>query len=180
MVDAPRWICFNSQHNPIVSPPSSPSPRNQPNPHHSSINVIKARRARGDRSRGALLGLLPFFGTWTVIPAYLYLNPVILHEHLVPFVFFAGLVNAYSVGQIITAHLVELRFPYHNVLVVPIAYGVFDSLGPFLKEKVGFGWPSALGDGVYQAAYLFCMLGIAIGVYGSFVVCYHFRSYSLF
>jgi ethanolaminephosphotransferase len=132
--------------------------------------VIRARRARGDRSRGALLGLVPFFVTWTLIPAYLYLNPEILYNHLVPFVFFAGLVNAYSVGQMITAHLVKLPFPYTNVLVLPLAYGVFDSLGPFLQEHVGFGWPSALGGGVYQVAYAFCMLGVAIGVYGSFVV----------
>ncbi|QSZ32204.1 hypothetical protein DSL72_001776 [Monilinia vaccinii-corymbosi] len=129
-----------------------------------SINVIRARRARGDRSRGALLGLLPFFLTWTLIPAYLYLNPEILYNHLVPFVFFAGLVNAYSVGQMITAHLVKLPFPYTNVLNIPLAYGVFDSAGPFLKEAIGFGWPSALGGGVYQVAYLFCMLGVAVDV----------------
>ncbi|KAH6677667.1 sn-1,2-diacylglycerol cholinephosphotransferas-like protein [Halenospora varia] len=136
----------------------------------SSLNVIKARRARGDRSRGALLGLVPFFVTWTLIPSYLYLNPEILRNHLVPFVFFAGLVNAYSVGQMITAHLVKLDFPYYNVLVLPIAYGVFDSLGPFLQQHIGVGWPSALGDGGYQVAYMFSMLGMAIGVYGSFVV----------
>lgn len=136
----------------------------------SAQNVIKARRARGDKSRGALLGLLPFFVTWTLIPAYLALNPVILNEHLVPFVFFAGLTNAYSVGQMITAHLVKLQFPYWNVLVLPLAYGVFDSLGPFLQEHVGLGWPSALGNGGYQVAYMFSMLGMAIGVYGSFVV----------
>jgi ethanolaminephosphotransferase len=123
--------------------------------------VIKARRARGDKSRYALVGLLPFFVTWTLIPLY---------NHLVPFVFFAGLVNAYSVGQIITAHLVKLDFPYQNVLVLPLAYGTFDSLGPFLQRNIGVGWPSALGDGGYQVAYVFCMLGIAIGVYGSFVV----------
>jgi ethanolaminephosphotransferase len=139
-----------------------------------SLNVIKARRARGDKSRGALLGLIPFFVTWTLIPAYLYLNPEILYNHLVPFVFFAGLVNAYSVGQMITAHLVKLDFPYHNVLVLPLAYGVFDSLGPFLQQHIGVGWPSALGGGTYQVAYLFCMLGAAIGVYGSFVVSSHF------
>ena len=139
-------------------------------PRVSSINVIRARRARGDKSRGALLGLVPFFVTWTLIPAYLYLNPEILYNHLVPFVFFAGLINAYSVGQIITAHLVKLEFPYYNVLVLPLAYGVFDSLGPFLKEHIGIGWPSALGGDVYQVAYVFCMLGAAIGVYGSFVV----------
>lgn len=134
------------------------------------MNVIKVRRERGDKSRGALLGLVPFFVTWTLIPAYLYLNPEILHNHLVPFVFFAGLVNAYSVGQMITAHLVKLDFPYYNVLVLPIAYGVFDSLGPFLRETIGVGWPSALGSGGYQVAYVFCMLGMAIGIYGSFVV----------
>lgn len=136
----------------------------------SAKNVVKVRHERGEKSRVALLGLIPFFVTWTLIVAYLYLQPVILHEHLVPFVFFAGLINAYSVGQIITAHLVKLPFPYYNVLILPLAYGVVDSLGPWLRRHIGFGWPSALGDDVYQVAYLFCMLGIAIGVYGSFVV----------
>jgi ethanolaminephosphotransferase len=138
----------------------------------SARNVIRARRARGDRSRGALLGLLPFFGTWTFVLAYLYLQPVIRTMHLVPFVIFCGLVNAYSVGQMITAHLVLLDFPYCNVLAFPIAAGVLDSLGPILQKHLGwtFGWPSALGDGVYQVAFMFCMLGMAIGIYGSFVV----------
>lgn len=136
----------------------------------SAQNVVKVRRERGEKSRVALLGLIPFFVTWTLIPAYLYLQPVILNEHLVPFVFYAGLVNAYSVGQMITAHLVLLDFPYYNVLVLPLAFAVIDSLGPVLQRNIGLGWPSALGDGVYQVAYVFCMLGMAIGVYGSFVV----------
>lgn len=139
----------------------------------SARNVIRARRARGDRSRYALVGLLPFFGTWALVVAYLWLQPNILHGHLVPFVLFAGVVNAYSVGQMITAHLVKLDFPYHNVLVLPLAWGVVDSLGPLLLEHAPFpwlGWPSALGDGVYQVAFMFSMLGLAVGVYGSFVV----------
>ncbi|KAK1967808.1 CDP-alcohol phosphatidyltransferase [Colletotrichum sublineola] len=136
----------------------------------SARNVIKARRARGDRSRGALLGLLPFFGMWTLIASYLLLHPTILYSHLVPFVFFAGVVNAYSVGQMITAHLVKLDFPYWNVLGLPLAFGVADALGPKLQEYFGFGWPSALGDDVYQVAFMFLMLGMAVGVYGSFVV----------
>ncbi len=138
----------------------------------SARNVITARRARGDRSRGALLGLVPFFGTWVFIVAYLWLQPVILTQHFVPFAVFAGVVNAYSVGQIITAHLVKLRFPYWNVLVLPLAGGVVDSLGPVLQSHIGWasGWPSALGDGVYQVSFMFSMLGMAIGVYGSFVV----------
>lgn len=140
------------------------------NTYESSLNVIRARRARGDRSRGALLGLVPFFLTWTLIVAYLYLQPRILHNHLVPFAMFAGVVNAYSVGQIITAHLVKLRFPYYNVLGLPVAFGVVDSLGPILLKYTGVGWPSALGDSVYQVSFMFLMLGAALGVYGSFVV----------
>lgn len=139
----------------------------------SAQNVIKARRARGDRSRGALLGLLPFFGIWTLIVAYLYLQPNILRCHLVPFTLFAGIVNAYSVGRMITAHLVGLDFPYFNVLGLPLAFGVIDSAGPFLLHHLPtgvVGWPSSLGDGVYQVAFMFCMFGVAIGVYGSFVV----------
>jgi ethanolaminephosphotransferase len=139
----------------------------------SARNVIKARRARGDRSRYALVGLVPFFVCWTLIIAYLLLQPDILHNHLIPFCMFAGIVNAYSVGQMITAHLVGLEFPYANVLVFPLAWAVFDSLGPWLRSVTGvhaFGWPSALGDGVYQVAFMFCMLGTAVGVYGSFVV----------
>ncbi|KAI0839551.1 Choline/ethanolaminephosphotransferase [Hypoxylon sp. FL0890] len=138
----------------------------------SARNVIKARRARGDRSRWALFGLLPFFGMWILVVAYLYLQPLIRTQHLVPFAVFAGLVNAYSVGQVITAHLVKLPFPYWNVLALPLAWGVIDSLGPILQSHFGWasGWPSALGTDVYQVAFMFCMLGMAIGVYGSFVV----------
>ncbi len=139
----------------------------------SARNVIRARRARGDRSRYALFGLAPFFITWAFVVAYLKLQPNILHCHLIPFALFAGIVNAYSVGQIITAHLVKLKFPYWNVIVVPLSLGVIDSLGPLLLEYSPvpwLGWPSALGDGVYQVAFMFCMLGMAVGVYGSFVV----------
>lgn len=136
----------------------------------SAANVIRARRARGDRSRGALKGLLPFAATWVCMAAYLGLQPHILYSHLVPFALFAGFVNAYSVGQMITAHLVQLPFPYWNVMVLPLAWGVGDALGPYLQEYVGVGWPSALGFGVYTVAYVFLMLGLAIGVYGSFVV----------
>ncbi|KAK4102707.1 Choline/ethanolaminephosphotransferase [Parathielavia hyrcaniae] len=139
----------------------------------SARNVIRARRARGDRSRYALVGLAPFFAAWSLIVAYLALQPTILHNHLIPFGIFTGIVNAYSVGQMITAHLVKLPFPYWNVLVVPLACGVVDSLGPLLQQHTPIpwlGWPSALGDGVYQVAFMFCMLGMAVGVYGSFVV----------
>jgi ethanolaminephosphotransferase len=140
------------------------------NTYESSLNVIRARRARGDRSRGALLGLGPFFAVWLLVVSYLALQPNILHGHLVPFVLFTGVVNAYSVGRMITAHLVKLPFPYFNVLGLTLIFGVIDSLGPVFQTHLGFGWPSALGDGVYQVAYVFLLLGTALGVYGSFVV----------
>lgn len=136
----------------------------------SSFNVIRARHDRGDRSRGALVGLVPFFAIWALIITYLHLQPHVLNHHLVPFVLFAGIVNAYSVGQMITAHLVKLPFPYWNVLSIPILYGVMDSLGPVFLKRFGVGWPSALGDDEYQVSYVFLMLGLAVGVYGSFVV----------
>jgi len=130
----------------------------------SALSVVKARKERGQDPYKPLLGLVPMIITWTLIPAYLALNPIILHHHLIPFVIFAGLVNAYSVGQMIVAHLVKARFPYQNVLVLPLAWAVADSLGP----RLGL-WPSALGSDTYQVAFVFLCLGLAVGVYGSFV-----------
>jgi ethanolaminephosphotransferase len=131
---------------------------------------MDARRARGQKARIALLGLLTFALAWVLIPAYLYLQPVILEQHLVPFCFYAGLINAFSVGRMIISHLTKSRFPRGNVLIYPLIYGVVDSLGPLLQEHTGLGWPSALGSGVYQVSFMFMCLGLAIGVHGSFVV----------
>ncbi|CAG5177906.1 uncharacterized protein ALTATR162_LOCUS8437 [Alternaria atra] len=136
----------------------------------SAQNVMKARRARGEKARVALLGLLTFGSAWVLITAYLYLQPIILHHHLVPFIFYAGLINAYSVGRMIISHLTKSRFPRGNVLIYPLIYGVIDSLGPWLQEHIGVGWPSALGNDVYQVAFVFMCLGLAVGVHGSFIV----------
>lgn len=53
----------------------------------------------------------------------------------------------------------------YNVLTLPIALAVVDSLGP----TVGV-WPSALGSGTYQIAFVFLCMGLGFGIYGSFVV----------
>jgi ethanolaminephosphotransferase len=42
---------------------------------------------------------------------------------------------------------------------------VVDSLGPYLGL-----WPSFLDDDIYQVAFVFTALGLAVGVYASFVV----------
>ena len=127
---------------------------------------MKSSAAHTRDQKNPLLGLVPSFVTWTLVASYLFLQPIILHQHLVPFVFFVGLVNAYSVGQIIIAHLTKSpTFPYWNILAAPLALAVVDSLG----LRLGL-WPSVLGDGTYQIGFMFACLGLAIGVYGSFVV----------
>lgn len=135
----------------------------------SILNVMDSRRKRKENPVTPLLGLLPFVNVWILVPVYLYLQPGILHNYLVPFVLYVGIVNAYSVGQMIVAHLLKTPFPMGNALMWPLAIAVFDSLGPWSGL-----WPSLLGSDTYQTAWLFTMLGIAIGVYASFVVCFLF------
>ncbi|EEA19544.1 Phosphotransferase [Talaromyces marneffei ATCC 18224] len=130
----------------------------------SIINVMKARRARRENPITPLFGLLPFTYMWILTPAYLYLQPSIRENHLVPFLIYVGIVNAYSVGQMIVAHLLKTSFPRSNVLILPLVVGVVDSLGPYLEL-----WPSLLGDDIYQVAFVFATLGLAVGVYASFV-----------
>lgn len=142
---------------------------------YSTENVLKARRARGQSGTRGLLGLVPALWLWTLVPTYLYLRPHILYYHLLPFSLYVGLINAYSVGQIIVAHLTKSRFAYQNVLLLPLVFGVFDSLGPELARfnlEIGgnkITWPSALGPS-YQVPFVFACAGLALGVYGSFVV----------
>ncbi|KAL8823677.1 MAG: hypothetical protein Q9191_005648 [Dirinaria sp. TL-2023a] len=145
----------------------------------SALHVMQVRREEGKSVEKPLIGLLPALVMWTFVPSYLYLQPVILYHHLIPFVFFVGLINAYSVGLIIVAHLTkDPIFPMWNVLLVPLGLAVVDSLGP----TIGL-WPSALGSGTYQIAFTFMCMGLGVGVYGSFVVSialfmYDHRSYS--
>lgn len=140
----------------------------------SIAHVVRVRRERGEPPYKPLLGLLPGVVMWVLIALYLYLQPVVREHHMVPFVLFVGLVNAYSVGQMIVAHLVKADFPYTNVLLVPLAVAVGDALG----AKLGL-WIGVLGDGgMGQTGAMFCGLGLALGVYGSFVV--SFLALSLF
>jgi len=132
----------------------------------SALHVMQVRREQGKAVETPLLGLIPALVIWTLVPLYLFLQPVILHQHLIPFVFYVGLINAYSVGLIIIAHLTQdSQFPTSNVLVWPLGFAALDSLGPVLGL-----WPSVLGSGTYQIAFIFMCMGLGVGVYGSFVV----------
>lgn len=132
----------------------------------SIINVMQVRRRRGLDPIAPLYGLLPMVAIWTLVPAYLYLQPSVMENHTIAFGLYVSLVNAYAVGRMIVGHLVKSGFPYHNILLYPLALAVIDSAGPF------FGLWSApvLGDGIGQVMFVFGCLGFAIGVYGSFVV----------
>ena len=131
----------------------------------SIVHVMQVRRERGQDPIKPLYGLLPLVAVWTLVPAYLYLQPTILENYMVPFCLYVGMINAYAVGKMICAHLVKASFPYFNMLLIPLALAVLDSAGAV------FGyWPSLLGDGVRQIAFVWVCLGLSIGVYGSFVV----------
>ena len=132
----------------------------------SILHVMEVQRERKQSPTKPLYGLAPFFLASALVAAYLYLQPVILNHHLIPFVFYAGMLNAYSVGRMIVAHLTkDPEFPMQNVLTFPLGLAVVDSLGPTLGL-----WPSALGFGTYQIAFVFMLMGLSFGVYGSFVV----------
>ena len=135
----------------------------------SAKNVMEHQKNAAPHTKSdisPLVGLVPAAAFWTLTSLYLYLQPIILNAHLIPFVFYVGLINAYMVGKIIVAHLTKSsHFPYRHSLMFPLAIGVIDSLGP----KLGL-FPSALGDDMYQVAFMFMCLGLGMGVYGSFVV----------
>ncbi|EFR02585.1 cholinephosphotransferase 1 [Nannizzia gypsea CBS 118893] len=136
----------------------------------SIMNVLEVavggnRHSGEDSKYTPLYGLLPAILPWTLLVPYLYMHPDILHNHLVPVVLFGGILNAYSVGQMIVAHLVKLDFPYHNAINFPLAVGVIDSLLP----KLGLLENSFIGSGPSQVAFVFTCLGLAVGIYGSFV-----------
>lgn len=131
----------------------------------SIVHVMSIRRQRGQDPFKPLYGLLPLVAVWTLIPVYLYLQPIILTQHAIPFTLYVGLLNAYSVGQMIVAHLIKSEFPYYNVLLLPIAFGVVDSAAS------AFGiWNSMVGNEIGQVVFVYLCLGLALGVYGTFVV----------
>ncbi|KAF7131013.1 hypothetical protein CNMCM5793_003948 [Aspergillus hiratsukae] len=132
----------------------------------SIMHVVKVQAERGKDTVKPLCGLIPLFAMWTLAPVYLYLQPIILEHYSIPFMLLVGLINAYAVGNMIVAHLIKADFPFSHIFmgIAPLALGVLDSAAPLLGL-----WQSVLGDESGQVAYLFGCLGLAIGVYGSFV-----------
>ncbi|KAF4226759.1 hypothetical protein CNMCM6805_004158 [Aspergillus fumigatiaffinis] len=133
----------------------------------SIVHVMTVQAERGKDSVKPLYGLIPLVTMWTLAPVYLYLQPTILEHYTIPFMLLVGLINAYAVGNMIVAHLVKADFPFSHIFIgiAPLALGVLDGAAPLLGL-----WQSVLGSESGQVGYLFGCLGLAIGVYGSFVV----------
>lgn len=123
----------------------------------ASMNVIASRRQQGCPLTPALLGLLPFFVSSFISYTFAYLNPTIVYEYCIPFMFYVGTCLAYSVGLIITAHVTHAEFPYFTpyFLLLPITAAII------FNSKVGH---------TEAVSILWLSLGLAIGVYGSFIV----------
>ena len=135
----------------------------------SIANVVRAQKNPAPHTKShkmPLMGLVPALTMWGLVPLYLWLQPIILEDHLVPFILYVGLINAYSVGKIIVAHLTKnSTFPMTNSLHIPLWFAIGDSLA------AGFGlWPSVLGSGTHQISFMFACLGLGVGVHGSFIV----------
>lgn len=135
----------------------------------SIVHVMKVQAERGKDTVKPLYGLIPLVTMWTLAPVYLYLQPTILEHYTIPFMLLVGLINAYAVGNMIVAHLIKADFPFSHIFIgiAPLALGVLDGAASLLGL-----WQSVLGSESGQVAYLFGGLGLAIGVYGSFVVRY--------
>lgn len=123
----------------------------------ASVNVIAARRKQGLSVFPALAGLLPFTVSSTIFGTFAYLNPNIVIESCIPFMLFIGTCLAYSVGLMITAHVTHAAFPFFTpyFLLIPMVISII------FRHKI---------REVESVIVVWLSLGLAIGVYGSFVV----------
>ncbi|KZZ96899.1 sn-1,2-diacylglycerol cholinephosphotransferase [Ascosphaera apis ARSEF 7405] len=128
----------------------------------SIAQALNAVKARGGNRRQALKGLLPALEMWVLVCIYLYLQPGVLHCCTIGLILYIGLMNAFSVSQMICAHVTKAPFPYRNILTLPLYMGIIDSLG----RHLGLYSECFMGD---HSTFIYVSLGIALGVYGSFV-----------
>lgn len=130
------------------------------NVYQSSYNVYKTKKASNQSFKEALLGTIPFFTFYGSVFAWAYSFPSIVKYHLLPLCFGIGICFAFTVGRMITAHVSKQSFPVWNPLIfLPLVGILITQLGLHMgltETLAGFG-----------AVWL--MVGISIGVYGSFI-----------
>ncbi|KAI5300684.1 hypothetical protein KEM56_002268 [Ascosphaera pollenicola] len=128
----------------------------------SIYQALDAVKARGENRREALKGLLPALEMWVLVVIYLYLQPGVLQCCTVGVILYVGLMNAFSVSQMICAHVTKAPFPYRNILTLPLYIAISDCLG----RHMGFYSECIMGN---HSTFIYASLGLALGVYGSFI-----------
>ncbi|KAI9142297.1 Choline/ethanolaminephosphotransferase [Paraphysoderma sedebokerense] len=82
---------------------------------NSAQNVFAHRLTEGKPIFSPLLGMLPYFIHSGILYLWLLSSPHIVKLYSLPLLFYITFAFGYSVGLIILAHVVKLRFPYVNV-----------------------------------------------------------------
>lgn len=126
----------------------------------SSQNVFAARRKQGLPLMPALVQTLPFFVFFASVFGWIYIEPKILHYHLLPLMITIGAIFAFTVGRIILAHVTKQDFPYCNPLLFLPSIGL---LAKFIGSY--FQWDEEqTGISIIWAG-----LGLSVGIYGAFI-----------
>lgn len=130
------------------------------NIYQALVNVHKSTLKKGLPFGPAFRGVVPFVAFYVALITWIYLSPSIMYDHLLPLAFATGISFAFTVGRIILAHVTQQAFPMWNpLLLLPFA-GIFTVfLGQYLE------WDPEL-TGICS---VWAGLGIALGVYGSFI-----------
>ncbi|KAJ1556239.1 hypothetical protein HK405_004400 [Cladochytrium tenue] len=124
----------------------------------SSINVVKAVRARGKSIFTPFFGLLPVLGTSLGLTVWLAISPTIASVHLLPFILLATFLLGHQVFQIILAHVAKRPYPYISwPTLVVLAAGIavssaMHSWDPTLRFAALFAKNGALAPWAAAAA----------------------------
>ncbi|BFZ58679.1 Phosphotransferase [Savitreella phatthalungensis] len=125
----------------------------------ASVNVGRARRKQNLPLGPALAGLVPFFTTAIITLAFAYQHEkVVVTELVIPYMLVCGIVAAYQVGLVITAHVTHAPFP------------VLPPLALLLPMIIALLVPPPKWSTANERAFVWSMLGLVTGVYGSFVI----------
>lgn len=125
----------------------------------SSLNVMRARNKKGLTLLPALSGLLPFFGSATLTLSFAFAHTrVVVDRLVVPYMLYTGIVQAYLVGLVITAHVTHAPFPTLQVfiLLLPVVFALLVPQPHWTEQGV--------------TAFVWSQLGLAVGVYAGFVL----------
>jgi ethanolaminephosphotransferase/diacylglycerol cholinephosphotransferase len=130
------------------------------------FNIESARRNvdnyYGDAraSLQAYIGLIPFFVYYATVFAWLFYNPIIVEQFLLPFILTIGLTLAFHVGRIIIGHLTKQSFPYTtpSSFIPLVQFLIFLLLTP-----LGYDASSLTGSLIWTG------LGLSLGLHAMFI-----------